>query len=159
MSEAKLERRVRKLMKPLWVDHKHRDFAAGVPDISFQLKYRPIMGWIEFKFARVPANHDTVVYIRWKPEQRLWVRRWGEAGCPCYLVLGYADNIMLFWWQTALDCFSMVTGSTLFSKADYVWEFKDFTAQKFADALVDLSRGHNEYGHYKVRRYDNRPSS
>lgn len=148
MSEIKLERKIRKLMRPLWIDHKHRDFTAGVPDISFQLRDHPLMGWIEFKFAKVPNRHNTKVYIEWKPQQRLWVRMWGEAGCPCYLVLGYGGTIMLFWWETALSCFNLVTGSMLFSKADYTWGPEDFTPQKFAKALVNLSGVH--YGCHRV---------
>jgi len=58
MKEATLEARVRKLMRPYWIDHKHRDLNAGVPDLSFTMKQ--LDGWIEFKWVEAPVRETTV---------------------------------------------------------------------------------------------------
>jgi hypothetical protein len=141
MSEARVENRIRQKAKPYWIDHKHRDLSPGVTDLSFTIKDGGPTGWMEVKFMKLPARRETVPKTKWTPLQREWMRARGQAGAPCFIVLGIGGDILLFWWEVALEVINLAPTHKLKERAQWTSSYKDFDGKEFCKAITAIELG------------------
>lgn len=67
----------------------------GTPDICWTASGRT--GWIELKVIEWPRRANTIVRLPgFRPQQRVWLRRWQRAGGIAHLLLWEGKQALLF---------------------------------------------------------------
>lgn len=142
MTEKNLQRHVLKLLREQGSVHKHNDVSPGVPDLSFSVN--GVCGWIELKYLEKPPVREKTILrfckgqdMSWK-HQRLWLANRGRAGANCFVVARVADEVLVFWWETAIQYLDKCTWSELQEHADCVLMRKGLTSDDLMTALVAI---------------------
>jgi len=102
-SENSLWKTFKRNMKVHGEFDRHEDMLnVGVPDVSYVL-FNGGGGWIELKHAHKPPVRPTTIFSikHYTPEQRYWLRRRGQAGDNCWLLLQVDRSYWLFDWEGA----------------------------------------------------------
>ena len=100
MSEGSLWEYLREGMRGRWDACRHEDAVTpGVPDVSYGVN--GIQGWIELKALKDwPKKEDTAVPLNHLTKfQKLWLKRRGESGAACWILLRVNRDYLLFSWQ------------------------------------------------------------
>jgi hypothetical protein len=73
-------------------DRMEHKFQKGVSDVVYELD--GIAGWLELKMHPKPPG--TPFWSELKPEQGVFLRRWGKANVPAHLLMGLGSTWTLF---------------------------------------------------------------
>ena len=102
MRESDLWKKLKDGMGDRWVaDRIENDVGVGTPDVAYSTG--GINGWIELKYIRsYPQRYTTPILIpHLTSVQCSWLRRHGEAGGHCFLLIRIQNDFYLFSWRAA----------------------------------------------------------
>ena len=104
----------------------------GTPDVNC------VGCWVELKWLSAwPKRASTPVRLdHYTDEQRLWLKRRGEAGEPTWLCLQVGQEWFLFRGKYSAQDVGKLTYSELVKTADYYWPKKP-TPEQFVYALTN----------------------
>lgn len=108
MSENNLWKYIKDGMGWRWKAQRHEDkYSVGIPDVSYAIKYH---GWIELKYLKSePVLNSSIMRIKhFTPQQRNWLKTFGEKAGRCFILLQINHRYIIFSWEVC-DLIGFVT--------------------------------------------------
>ena len=138
MSEENLQNRVLKMLRGIGHVQKHNDITPGIPDLSVCVD--GFNAWIELKYAVRPVRDKSIVRVDFKPAQKLWLRKRGEAGGACFVLLECDDTVMLFGWMKAVEYVGSSGYNILLNQCDSAWHKKVIHGESLVHEMKKISK-------------------
>ena len=118
---------------------------SGIPDLSYGIK--GTNGWIELKYKKTwPKKLTTPVkFDHFTNKQKTWLKKRGQEGGHCYVLIQIADTCLLYDWQK-INQIGKLTKNEMIKESIVFWAIKDqsfdFRQFFFKKVIIDiLSKG------------------
>lgn len=116
VSERKMSKLVRELLKPLAVFRVESAVAIGCPDLC------TVAGFVELKVAQRQMNPESIVPIDLRPSQRVWLKKWRRHGGRAWVLTKMSSVWLLHDGMWAADHLGRDNETTLIDGASQAWE-------------------------------------
>lgn len=103
MNESTVWSYLKQGMKHYWIAFRIESCAGnGVPDVCFAMP--GFFGFIELKYIKEwPVRPSTLVKLPLRPEQVLWIKRYGSCVGKVWAFIRIEDDFFLLTWEQALE--------------------------------------------------------
>lgn len=88
----------------------------GMPDVVC------VAGWLELKVAERPVRSSTRVAVKFRPSQRLWLKKWRICGGRAWTLTLLGHTWLLHEGHWASECLGNVNEDALRLNAMAVWD-------------------------------------